>query len=116
MIESFSTGIASLSLSLSLSSLLSLPLSSLSLSSQVLGDSLPGNCTDYQAIPGKGLSCTVHSVSPLKEDIDKNISNTTTSKVKRLELVSASKAIEGNEEYKVSCFLVLLWFSVCVFE
>lgn len=66
---------------------------------QILGNTLAGACTDYQAVPGKGLSCTVSSLKLDGGEGGKD--ENTIKKFKRNEIVSASKSIGSNEEYKV---------------
>ena len=70
-----------------------------SLPLQILGNTLAGACTDYQAVPGKGLSCTVSSLKLDGGEGGKD--ENTIKKFKRNEIVSASKSIGSNEEYKV---------------
>ena len=66
---------------------------------QILGNTLAGACTDYQAVPGKGLSCTVSSLKLDGGEGGKD--ENTIKKFKRNEIVSASKSVGSNEEYKV---------------
>lgn len=66
---------------------------------------MPGTCTDYQAIPGKGLSCTVQSLGVVGDEVDENVLK----KVKRMELVNPSKSVDRDGEYKVHIQVHVKW-------
>ena len=73
----------------------------LRLSIQIL-TTVPGMCTGYEAIPGKGLKCMVSGVEGVAGPDEGDIFNTTNNIV-RQELVHASKRLQQRDiEYQVS--------------
>ncbi|XP_019862991.1 PREDICTED: copper-transporting ATPase 1-like [Amphimedon queenslandica] len=68
---------------------------------EILGDSFGGSCVDYQAVPGKGLSCTVSSLAGEGGKGGENKDENIIKGLKRKDIVNASKSIGTNEEYKV---------------
>ena len=63
---------------------------------------MPGVCTGYEAVPGKGLKCMVSGVEGIAAPGEGDIFNTTKNIV-RQEFVHASKSLQQRDiEYQVS--------------
>ena len=80
-----------------------------SFAKRVLGKQLPGHCLNYEAIPGKGLKCTV---SGLPTDISESDDICDTIKPTSKEIVSCrnilptARNLKGENDYQVKTRLL----------